>query len=100
VRNISFEPCRSMYFQEENNKCYKQEGPTNCSAMRLELAFNSKTKYVSAFYTVKNINFVPCSSLYVQEENYKFYKQEGLASCSVLRVEFVFKRNTAQLAGY
>jgi hypothetical protein len=89
-----------MYFQEENNKCYKQEGLTNCSAMRLELVFNSKTNYVSVFYTLKNISFVPCSSLYVQEENYECYKQESLASCSGHRVEFVFKRNTAQLPGY
>jgi hypothetical protein len=62
--------------------------------MRDELAFNRKTNYVSGFYRVKNIRFVPCRSMYVQEENYKCYKQQGLTTYSAMRVELTFNRKT------
>jgi len=49
--------------------------------MRDELAFNRKTNYVSGFYRVKNIRFVPCRSMYVQEENLSMYFQEDNYKC-------------------
>ena len=97
---MSFVPCRSMYVQKENYKCYMQESLKTCSAMKVELAFNSKTNYVSGFYTVKDITFVPCRSVYFQEENYKCYKQEGLTSCSALRLELAFNSKTNYLSGF
>jgi hypothetical protein len=72
VKNISFVPCRSMYFQEENYKCYNQEVLTTCSAMRVELAFNNKTNYLSGFYTVNNISIVPCRSFKVKGRSSAF----------------------------
>ena len=62
--------------------------------MNVELAFNSKTNYVSGFYSVKDISFVPCRSVYFQEENYKFYKEDGPTTCSAKIVELAFHSKT------
>jgi adenosine deaminase len=100
VKNIRFVPCRSMYVQEENYKCYKQQGLTTYSAMRVELTFNRKTNYVSGFYSEKNISFVPCRSMYFQEDNYKCYKQGGLKTCSAMRVELACNSKTNYVSGF
>ena len=94
VKNISLVPCRSMYFQEEQYKCYMQESVKTCWAMKVQLAFNSKTNYVSGFYSVQNISFVPCRSVYFQDENYECYKQDGLTTCSGMIVELAFHSKT------
>jgi hypothetical protein len=88
------------HFQEENYKCYNQEGLTTCSAMRVELPFNSKSNYVSGFHSVRNISFEPCRSLYFQEENNKCYKQEGLTNCSAMRLELAFNSKTNYVSAF
>ena len=53
--------------------------------MRLELVFNSKTNYLSQFYSVKTLGLAMHVNIF-PEENHKCYNQEGLTTCSEMRV--------------
>jgi hypothetical protein len=75
----------------------------HCFPRRIELPIDKNTAYLSRFPSVRNINFVKCSSFQVHRRctvSNQCKKQEGLTYCFHVTIGLTFERNTANLTEF